>query len=532
MTNRFLFLFAAMAIPLLSCEREPSDESETQIVITTGFEDQMPSVNPSGTKTYVAGGSEIRWSTSTVDKRIFVFDTKGGKSTFTSSSTTSERVRTFSGSITAGSSVKYVLWHGQTDNSKLTESAGGSGTESMSEGGSAVLDTKAALVSPSSVISGSCLTLSSNQTVTNTNSFAGDANISVMKGGEECLKSVFGYLRYRIPLSALESDNTDALKSAGGVATIKSIKITADEDIAGQVEIDYNGDDPVTRIVSGGSKSITVTTRWQTRSPAHYEPGLYYAVLPVGTYHNVSIEITPFANGATSQNAATATPFTIYCRGEVVVERGKYTDLGTLPLQRPTSSNPGFKFDTDYFDTYIDSSTGVVSYRIKSESIGWDNSQSVYFSGSDMTNDERFICFMVSANEFRPSYHSPQKYERSAKILDLDTRKLYTFYAGDGCYPYLDPKNDVLYYAIRSDDKTTAKFYKRELLTAPDVEVPLADFPQEIVPPGGTIARVCSHITLTQLLPGAARPLHRRVDRMGPQRQPDAPHPRPDQPHP
>lgn len=504
MTNRILIGFAAIVVPFISCTQEdlqPGDnEPGESIVITTGFEQPAPMGQTAETKTYVTGGKTISWSSISADKRIFVFDSKGGKNTFSSTESGTQTTRTFSGTITAGSKIKYILWHGNSDNSVLTDTPGGVGTESITSGGSATLVTKAALVPPSAVFSGSCFTLPSTQTITNQNSFESSSNFSVMKAGDTCLKSVFGYLRYRIPLSRIDN-----------YATIKCIRITADEDIAGQVEIDYTGSEPIARIVSGGSKSITVNTRWQSKSPAHYEPGEYFAILPVGTYHNVEIEITTFSNGATTQDAATNDPFTIYCRGDIVIERGKYTDLGTLPLSKDVRSHSPVVpdpsrfdqdyydslFDTDYFEKFTDPG-GVVSYRIKSESIGWDNSQSQYYVTQGMTKDERFCFFMVSENEFRPNYHIAK--EKAAKILDLQTRRMYTFYADDGCYPYLDPDNDVIYYCLLSDDRKSARFYKRELLIAPDIEVPLAVFPPQLVPQDANnpIKRVCSHLTLTQ----------------------------------
>lgn len=486
MTNRFFIGIAAAVLALVSCEREApgsgNEEDGRQITITVGWEDQLPA-----TKTYLSGGTKIRWSTADRDKRIYVFDSKGGKSTFTSSSSSYEDVRTFTGSITSGSEVKYILWHGSdTDDVVLTDTSSGAGTENMTSGGTATLETKADLMPPVTAFTGSSLTLASVQSIINGHSFAATANISVMKEGDTCLKSVFGYLRYRIPASAL-----------GGMhAAIKTVTVSADEPMAGQVTIDYNGAEPVATVL-GSTTSVTVNTRWKD---SYYEEGLYYMVIPAGTYHNMSITITPFAEASDSQSAATGDPFTIYCRGNVVVERGKYTDLGTLPVSKPASTTPGFKFDTDYFEEFTDPSSGVVSYRIKSDALGWDNSQSNYYVTKGMTDDERFIYFMVSANEFRPAYHTLEIEEESAKILDLQTRKIYTFFANNGCYPFLDPVEDKIYYCIRNAEKNAAKFYMRDLKNAPDVEVPLADFPQKLVPVGATrpIRRVCSHITLTQ----------------------------------
>ena len=494
MTMRRLFALTAILVPLVSCTREnpePGPETDSGLItLNAGFETQAPAGQATDTKTYVANKTEIRWSTADVDKRIYVFDSEGGKNSFTSSSETAEAVRSFSGSITAGSRIKYVLWHGYSDNSVLTESSGNTGEDRIWEAAQA---TKSSVLAPERhIFSGSCLTLPTTQTITIYNSFTAKDNFAVMKEGDDCLKSVFGYLRYRIPVGS------------DGYGTIKSITVTADEDLAGQVEIDYTGDDPVATIVSGGSNSVTVKTRWQTGStPYHYEPDIDYMILPAGTYHNVSVTIRAInGSGSGSSESAVATfdPFTIYCRGEVKVERGKYTDLGTLPLEKPAATNPGFKFDTDYFESFTDPVSGVVSYRIKSTALGWDNSQSPYYNCPSMTDDERFIFFFVSANEWQGGYHSLQRYERSAKILDLETRKLYTFYATDGCYPYLDRVNDQLYYCITNTDRTSATFYRRDLLVDPGLEIALADFPQEIIPEGThtPIRRVCSHITLTQ----------------------------------
>ena len=499
MTNRIITRLAVVATLLLSCTQEeplsPEQGPDGQIVITAGFEQQFPQGGAAvDSKTYLAG-TQLRWSTNDIDKVINVFDSNGKKNVFKSTSSTVEVARSFTGTIPSGGKPKYILWTGKLqndDNTILTETSdaldSALGSETIVSGGSATLDTKAGGSASSVRFSGSCLAVSSTQTINYQNSFVADGNISIMKEGDSCLKSVFGYLRYRIPVS-----------DQGNYATIKSIKITADENIAGQVEIDYSGNEPVASIVSKGSRSITVNTRWQSKTSS-YEPGLYYAILPVGKYHNVSIEITTFNGAASSYDAPTNAPFTIYCRGEVVVERGRYTDLGTLPIEKPVASNPGFKFDTDYFEEYTDPSSGVVSYRIKSAALGWDNSQSQYYVTKAMTEDERFIFFMVHANEFRPNYHALATQERSAKILDLETRKLYTFYATDGCYPYLDIKTDKIYYCIRNEEATAAKFYMRDLLNAPDVEVPLADFPKHLVPQGvdKPIKRVLSHLTLTQ----------------------------------
>lgn len=495
-TATLLFSAFAFLTLLASCQQEldtPENADMETMTITVGFEEPQTEAGSSGSKTYVTGDTQVRWSSLDIDKYIYVFDTKGKKNVFSSKATSASLTRSFTGSISQGSSVRLILWSGKLpddDNSTISEAdvpeeSLGTGNESIGQGGTISFVTKASDNVNHTYITGSSLTVANPQQISHTNSFAPNANIAVMRPGDGALKSVFGYLRYIIPIGS------------DGSATIKSITITADEDIAGEISIDCSQQNPVASIVANGSKSITVNTRWQTKDGGYYEPGTLYAVLPEGVYHNMKVTITPFAGSARTQNAATGTPFTISCRGAVTICRGQYTDLGRLPTAKPSPSNPGFIFDTDYFTKVTDAS-GVVSYLIRSDAIGWENSQSLYYIMNEITNDERFLIFMISDNEYRPSYHVPS---HSARILDLQTRKLYTFYASDGGYPYLDPVEDKLYYFLYDNNstRTGGRFYRRDLLVDPSVDIPLAEYPRQLVVSGVNYAikRAVSHITLT-----------------------------------
>ena len=167
-------------------------------------------------------------------------------------------------------------------------------------------------------------------------------------------------------------------------------------------------------------------------------------------------------------------------------------------------------FADDIFQEFTDPGSGVVSYYLKSDVLKKDNSQSVYYTGCEMSNDERFIIATTSTNEEKvrrkddaavKELLSGQEtvQETHGVIIDLARRKVYTFPYSGGPYPYLDPETDVLYYAVRSADRTTATFYKRELKVNPTQVIRLADFPASIVPTGVNrpISRVLSHITLT-----------------------------------
>ena len=490
----FAFLFS-----FVSCTKEaesPEYAGPETISISVGFEEPGQEADTPDTKTYVYDKKEVNWSTAEIDKYIYVFDTKGNKNVFTRTTSTEGRIKTFKGSLSEGSELKYILWSGKLpadDTSVLGDGSGqgsqstsegsvSTGTENIGQGGMMEFVTKSGS-SSSDLISGSSLQVANPQQIEYSYSFATNANIAVAYAGEKKLKSVFGYIRYSVP----------ALSD--GSAAIKSITISADEYVAGNITIDCSQSEPIATVTSNGSNSLSVITYWNTNSGGYYAPGTYYAVLPVGTYHNMKITITPFAGSGRSKDAATGTPFTISCRGAVTIKRGQFSDIGYLPSSRPTSTQPGFIFDTDFFTKVTDAS-GAVSYLVRSDAIGWDNSQTLYFMMNEMTNDERFLIFMVSDNEFRPNYHIAA---HSAKILDLQTRRLYTFYASDACYPYLDPVEDKLYYMVVNDKKTGAKFYRRDLLSDPGTDIPLADFPQSLIVSGlsNPIKRGVSHITLT-----------------------------------
>lgn len=300
-----------------------------KITIKAGFESQA---DVTQTKTHVSAGSKIYWGTG--DDAIYVFDSKGGKNKFTSDETGPAAARTFTGTITNGSEIDYILWTGkgknETDNCTLTSIPGGNLTgETVTPGnGGQVVDwgyTKSGTFFGKDYFEGNTLSVLNPQNITNTNSFAAKANIAILKKGDKSLRNVFGYIRFTVP------------KGADGNAAIKSVEFSADENMVGQIQIDYSGEEPIASIVSGGSKSLTVNMRWNP-STSRYEDGTLFAVLPPGTYNNLKIKITPFADGASTQDAETATPFVLSSTRTVNIKRGQYTDCGVLPQEyNPTS---------------------------------------------------------------------------------------------------------------------------------------------------------------------------------------------------
>ena len=177
------------------------------------------------------------------------------------------------------------------------------------------------------------------------------------------------------------------------------------------------------------------------------------------------------------------------------------------PAQTPTEDEgevpplPENLFGDDFFETFTDPQSGVVSYYLKSEAIEKDNSQTVYFNGCEMTNDERFIYALTTTNEerIRTSTESPRPtQEKHGIIIDLARRKMYRVPSPHG-YPWIDPETDVFYYCTLSADKTSATFFKRELLVDPTKVIKLASIPANIVPTGVNkpISRLISHLSLT-----------------------------------
>lgn len=194
--------------------------------------------------------------------------------------------------------------------------------------------------------------------------------------------------------------------------------------------------------------------------------------------------------------AAVLTAFSCKKTQEAPAEPAGTPSTPTDPAT-PPSKTPDELFASDYFQRFTDPSSGVVSYYLKSEAIGKDNSQSVYFQGCEFSNDERFLFCMCSTNETKVREGKATQ-ERYCLIIDLKTRRKYQFPKSDN-YPWLDPETDRLYYCVRAKDQASAQFYRRDLLTAPALDVELAPFPAECIPQESPrpISRTLNHITLT-----------------------------------
>ena len=332
-------VIATMLLAVVSCLKEQTGMSGNGFTIQAGFEQQPE------TRTYVkdAHAGTIWWSGSNgVDKVLFAFDQTDTKFTFTSTSTTAEAVRSFSCNTWSGGDWKYAIWTG----------AGASQDQCSLSG---------------NVFSGATLKVKNPQTVSNSNSFDSQANIAVMKPEDGRLRNVFGYLRLTLP----------AWTGTTNISAVKSVTFTADEAMAGTIQIDYSGADPVVSIVDHASDSLTLNARWKNTGPTGYEAGVVYMILPEGTYHNAQLIITPFAEDPTVQSAATGEAFAMNFVGDIHVQRGKYVDCGTIPAELPTTPEPEpdpeftWPNDADAFDyDMIPDETRKASFTGMSNIIG------------------------------------------------------------------------------------------------------------------------------------------------------------------
>ena len=218
--------------------------------------------------------------------------------------------------------------------------------------------------------------------------------------------------------------------------------------------------------------------------------GVVFIALPEGS----SLAIHVAAVEATSLDCYTKD------KEEVTLNAGTYYEISmplVAPVEKHVSAPAGWKshiFDDDLFYEYTDSTSGVVSYYLKSEAIGWDNSQTLYFTGNEFTNDERFLVANVSMNEW-----SGATQNRKGLVIDLATRRKYVFPSTNNCYPFLDPETDQLYYCQSKNNGSDAVFYRVDLLRNPEYAHELAHFPASLIPTGVSkpIKRMLNHITLT-----------------------------------
>lgn len=188
--------------------------------------------------------------------------------------------------------------------------------------------------------------ISDSQAPSTNNTFSGTANVAVKKKDGNTLKSVFGFLRFNNPkIAGTDSEPVSAIHHF-------VVSSTSSEQLAGDVQIDYNGADPLACFTgANSSSSITWTPMWKTD---HWRAGFIYIAMKPGTYHNLKVVITPLLpndimvkNDKTEEyeegplfgqyrysktsDAKCGDPIVLTAKGDVEIVRGRFTDAFALP---------------------------------------------------------------------------------------------------------------------------------------------------------------------------------------------------------
>lgn len=276
---------AAIAALALSCAKDKAPVEMKTISVTLGcpqVESMSPQAAPAS-KT-VLDGTSVLWHAS--DVNIIAFTTAGNKYALTSSDNTKTAVKTFTGTIPATEEILFYYY----DKNKTNPDATLKSNSYLRE------------------------ILVANQYVMSANGFHQNLNSAIAKPGDAAFRHVHGFIKW--------TNNGDAIKQ------VKLETVTEHEYFAGYFDVHYDGTDPETSKflynetnVNACSPHVTVVASESTIPSG----GNYYAIVIPGTYHGMKVTVTKQDNSSISFK--TNETFT--------VERGKYLDLGVLPITAP-----------------------------------------------------------------------------------------------------------------------------------------------------------------------------------------------------
>lgn len=302
-------IFAVLACAaIISCNKENLSQRETEpFSIDLNFEDYNPEV-----KSSLEGGDKdtptnlkVAWGSS--DKNVYAFDSEGVKNTLTWPNTSGDKYqRNFAGSITKGSSVKYILYSGKAANKDTARIDG-------------------------NVIKGE--KLDAKQKIYTHNSFSTSQNISIMKPSDSAMRNVFGYIRFFSTKGTLVATSL----YLGKIASVKLTAATEGEYLNGDLNIDYSGSDPVVSVVKNGSSTTELVcyakdTKIDNVKKYYLVGGYYYICIPPGTYHGLKIQV--FYNDDfkyyDSNTITGEKNFTLKHTGDLTITRNKVWNAGNL----------------------------------------------------------------------------------------------------------------------------------------------------------------------------------------------------------
>ena len=267
MKTRIFVLAAAIALMAASCQKINIQEN-----LTPGTQELIISTSPE-TKTSLAEDGSVNW---TADDEIAVFDNANVKNKFDATVVNGARA-TFSGNITVGSTQIFAVYPYEL------AIAANSGSLTVN--------------------------IPVNQSP-EAGTFAEEHNISVAKATKEAdqteipntvFKNVCALLKFTIP-----SYIGDASK----------VTITSDKPIAGNLNVDYSGDSPVSAIAEDGSNEISMVGEFLAGST-------FWFVLAPTTLNGLTVDVET-ARGV----------YTMSTTSEIKLTAGQYKNLGTLELKK------------------------------------------------------------------------------------------------------------------------------------------------------------------------------------------------------
>ena len=321
-----LILSSATILSVLSCSKDQQVKYVTK-VLELGYEgdDSSDEVGDgtSETKTFCSGSGTVKWNGN--DKPVFVFDEDEQIHTFSGTNSSGDATRKVTCTEwPVGKDVKMVVWTGQNSETDNTLWLGTKGVNDNSW-----------------VVSGKSgvFRLQPTQSLSTKDSFSSTVNIAVKKNEDTKLRPVFGYLRFKL--------DTKIQITGGGktenVSDIQKIELTSTQDnLAGDIQINYEGDTPVASFTANQTDKITLYPCFNTTIRGHYRAGYVFLAMLPGEYTNVTLTIHylpvgdngdyTYADKNAANAAADAAELTVvkYAKS-LKVERGKYTNAGTLP---------------------------------------------------------------------------------------------------------------------------------------------------------------------------------------------------------
>lgn len=287
-TMKKLYFFAvclAVAAVSVSCQKaQPEGGNLVPFSVTFGIEEDDLALDIDS-KTLLASGTQ-KFGTGT--KYLSLFTTDGERVKLSSSSSTQDVTRTFTGEVPEGKTAAYYFYSGGYEGQYPTWKGNGQFK---------VVDNKYQRIK--------------NEQPAYNGSFELRTNPLIAKPSDSALRNIMGYIKWINP----KGEDGDKM---GVIASVKFEALTSGEYLTGVYFVDYSGADPVVTPATPDVDNYVISTSYASGSRFDL---VSYAVVFPGTYHGLKMTIT-LRNG---------TVFTLKHPGDITIERGKAINLGALP---------------------------------------------------------------------------------------------------------------------------------------------------------------------------------------------------------